>query len=86
MVVLKVSIHNKENARELLVDIFLEEGKVSRVEKAEVYAEWRFQGEAIEINKNKNNTILLYILVEIRHCSKQFTHVYINAFNPHNIL
>lgn len=68
----------------LSVDTFLEEEKVNRVEEAEVYAEGRFQWEAMETNKDKNNIVLLYILVDIRHCSKHFT--YINSFNPHNIL
>ena len=68
----------------LSVDTFLEEEKVNRVEEAEVYAEGRFQWEAMETNKDKNNIVLLYILVDIRHCSKHFT--CINSFNPHNIL
>lgn len=58
--------------------------KISIVEKAEVYAEEGFQLEATETNKDNNNIILLYILVDIRHYSKHFT--YINSFNLHNIL
>lgn len=58
--------------------------EISIVEKAEVYAEGGFQLEATETNKDKNNTILLYILVDIRHYSKHFT--YIISFNLHNIL
>lgn len=72
---------------QLLVDISLEKGKVSSVEKAEIYAEGRFQWEAIETTKNKNN-IILYILVDFGHCFKYFLYIYIykNSFNPHNIL
>lgn len=43
----------------LSVDTLLEEGKVSRGEKAKLYAEGRFQWEAIETKKNKNHIILL---------------------------
>lgn len=63
------------------MDTFLKEGKMSRVEKAVVYAERRFQWEVMETNNNK---ILVYILVDVRHYSKHFT--YINSFTPYIIL
>lgn len=53
----------KRMKEKLFVDTFLGVGKVSRIEKAEVYAKRRFQWEATETNKNN---ILLYILLDVQ--------------------
>lgn len=79
-----ISTHKKRMQEKLSIGKFLEDGKVSKVEKVEVYAEGIFQLEVVETNKDKNNIILLYILVHIRHYSKHFS--YINSFNLRNIL